>query len=412
MKHQNALVLEGSEIKLRLQSERVNSTSVVHVDWLSFTLYTRHAPVPDVEILFPLPQQIDTDGFDDATPYAKEQAFYGRFRVARLLRDLPDADFAVSAQAYAIAKDVAERLGPDFQVEPQYDKGRNFYRYRWSITRAGGKEHAWVGFLASGESPRQMAQSTTIHVTIEGSGCTFAQDGWRESIANYIDSNRGLITRCDLALDMFDGLQGGMNRLRTDYAAGLMDHMGNHPKHNLAGPWEGGVGRSFYLGSKKTGKQTNFYEKGIQLFGEESGSPWIRAEVRYGNDKRILPTEMLRKPDDFFAGSSAYHATLIREYSEQAVPVKTELKKQLRDSTVEGGIQRLIRWFMNTAAPSAWVLFDHLDADQMNLVLDCKKGQLPGRLQKFKREEVFALLKTAFNNVSASGTGRTGLQAA
>ncbi|MFE1573936.1 replication initiation factor domain-containing protein [Comamonas odontotermitis] len=383
--------MEGSEIKLRLLSERTASTDAVHVDWLSFTVYLRHAPIPDVEVLFPLPQRIDTDYFDDATPYMKERAFYGRFRVANQLKQLPDPDFAASAQAYEIATAVAMRLGPDFKVEPDMGKGRNFYRFRWSITRGGVKEVAWVGFLASGESPRQMAQSNTIHVCIEGAGCTFAQPGWRRLMADYIDSHRGLITRCDLALDFFDGLQGGMERFRADYKDGLMDHMGNHPKHNCVGPWEGGIGRSFYLGTKATGKQTNFYEKGIQLFGEESASPWIRAEVRYSNAKRLLPTEMLRRPDDFFSGSSDYHSALLREHGATAVPEKTKLTKQLQDNTVEGAVQRIIRWFMNTAAPAAWVLFDHLDAHQMDLVLDCKKGQLPGRLQRFKREEVFAV---------------------
>ena len=62
----------------------------------------------------------------------------------------------------------------------------------------------------------------------------------------------------------------------------------------MVGDWANGHARSFYIGSKEAGKQTNIYEKGDQLFGVETGSKWLRIELRYGNKLRVLSPEMLR----------------------------------------------------------------------------------------------------------------------
>ncbi|MBL7088569.1 replication initiation factor domain-containing protein [Acidovorax sp.] len=172
----------------------------------------------------------------------------------------------------------------------------------WSILRAGN-ECGWVGFLASGESPRQRAQSKTIHCNLYGVACTFAAPGWAPRMADYMDEHRALVTRCDLALDFFDGISGGMDRVASDYDAGAMDHYGHRPDHNCVGAWRaGGVGRSFYFGSKAAGKQTNVYDKGVQLYGKQDATGWQRIELRYGNQKRLLPTDILRRPADFFSG--------------------------------------------------------------------------------------------------------------
>ena len=40
----STLVLDGNEIKVRLQAERIASESVVHIDWLRFTVQLRNAP--------------------------------------------------------------------------------------------------------------------------------------------------------------------------------------------------------------------------------------------------------------------------------------------------------------------------------------------------------------------------------
>ena len=177
------LVLDGNEVKLRLTAERQKTKQVVHVDWVRFTCNLRAAPAPTVDDLFPLH---DSPRFSDDLDRAK--------RLAQALRELPDADFAASAQAKALAEQVCEALGPDFSVYPEIRKGHDFYRFRWSIVR-NEVECGWVGYLASGDSPRQNAQAKTIHCNLYGTACTFAETGFNHRLANIVEATCATITR-------------------------------------------------------------------------------------------------------------------------------------------------------------------------------------------------------------------------
>jgi len=156
------------------------------------------------------------------------------------------------------------------------------------------------------------------------------QPGWRQKIASLITAVEGKITRVDLALDFFDGLTGGMDRIRSDYMHGAMDHWGKRPKCNLVGDWCNGVARSFYIGSKEAGKQTNVYEKGHQLFGNSSGNPWIRAELRYGNKLRVLPVDVLTRPDDFLQARLLGMSPCFLRHPSSSEHLATSNRNQLR----------------------------------------------------------------------------------
>jgi phage replication initiation protein len=148
--------------------------------------------------------------------------------MAAVLRELSDPDFSASAQAKALAEQACEALGPEFSVFPEIRKGHDFYRFRWSIVR-NEVECGWVGYLSSGDSPRQHAQARTIHCNLYGTACTFAQHGFSQRLAAIVERTQATITRVDLALDFFDGFTGGMDRVQADYKAGLMDHHGRTP---------------------------------------------------------------------------------------------------------------------------------------------------------------------------------------
>lgn len=405
MTRPSCLVLEGSEVKLRLEAERSHTGSPVHVDWLRFTINLRHAPLPTVEHLFPIPEN-QADYLGDASENDRR-----RRDLVRILRDVPDPDFAASTQALELANNVCEILGTGFVVDPEIKKGHDFYKHRWSITRAGA-ECGWVGFLASGDSPRQQAQAKTLHCNLYGNACTFARPGWPVVMAQYMEDHRALITRCDLALDFFDGISGGMDRVAADYDAGLMDHLGHRPDHNCVGAWRpGGKGRSFYFGSKAAGKQTNVYDKGVQLYGKQDATGWQRIELRYGNQKRLLPLDMLRRPADFFAGASSWHAALLVEHGAVAVPEPVKTEPRLPLETLQAECTRNARWFFSTAGKSAALAFLYMDQETLaSFIENC--AELPGRLSKFSRSEVQRVYQQMFKRVSASGFGRVGLQAA
>lgn len=388
---QSDLVLNGNEVAYRLKAERNRSKSLVHVDWVRFTCRLKNAPLPDAEDLF---------------PSARSHADSRMARLLQQLRDMPDPDFSAAVQAKQLAQQACEALGVDFSVAPEVRKGHDFYRCRWSIVR-NDVECGWVGYLASGESPRQQAQGQTIHVNLYGSACTYADHGWNHRVADLVRSVDAVITRVDLALDFFDGLSGGMERVQADYMAGLMDSRGRKPSCNQVGDWCNGRARSFYFGSKEAGKQTNAYEKGHQLFGPQDDSPWLRVELRYGNKMRVLDAEILNRPDDFFAGASEWHATVLREANGRVSPEPIKVKARLAVESITAEITRNLRWAFNTAAPTLALLFKHVDEESfLNLVTHQK---LPGRLAKFKESELSQCFQRAAKRIKGSGFGRLGL---
>ncbi len=371
---QNALVLDGNEIKIRLLAERTESQSHVHIDWLRFTVQRRHTPAPSIDALFP-PAGIGHDYWDERLRSLLQQ-----------LSKLPDADTGTATEAFDLAADVASEYGPDFVACPEPRKGHDFYKHRISIER-NGVEVGWVGFGSSSDSPRQAAQAKTLHVNMYGAACTFGAHGWNQRLATLIDARKGNITRCDLALDFFDGMPGGIQRVWDDWGNGLCDVGGKRPKHTALGPWAdpNGRGRSFYIGSKEAGKQTNAYEKGDQLFGTEAGSPWVRVELRYGNKLRVLSTDMLRRPADFFAGASEWHAAILAEADVIVVPEPVRVTARLAIQTVQAECARVYRHLRDNCSAALAFGFKHLNENEfLDLVTSTK---LPGRLRSFSPSE-------------------------
>lgn len=381
----SCLVVDGSEIKLRLEAERLETGDCVHVDWLRFTCNLRHSPCLS-----------DIDAFWE-TPDSFESVWDERYRMSRLLKTLSsiqDGDYLAGVQAAELCREVAECLGDEFQPAAAVEKGHDFYKFRIPIERAG-TECGWVGFLASGDSPRQSAQARTLHVNLFGAACTFAAAGWRDRVAALIDRREGVITRVDLAADFFDGLPGGMEGVVSEYDAGLCDVKGARPKYSQLGRWASDAGeRSFYLGSKAAGKQTNVYEKGHQLFGAESGSAWVRIELRYGNKLRVLGSDCLRRPADFFAGASPWHLAKLELLQTVAAVQACPQSAKLAIQTVDAEVSRLIRWARNTAGPTIAALWEHSGDQFLQFVVAARK---PGRISGFTSGDIGAAFKRQLN---------------
>lgn len=386
----NDLVLEAGEVKARIHAEQLKNASYVHTDWLRFTIYTQHAPAP--EVCFPPPADFPDDAGEELD-----------FLKAK---DLEDYRFSVASQAAQIAWDVATLLGPDYKADLYPQKGKDFYAWRLDILRKGHPV-GWVGFLSTSQGLRGAAQAKTVHVNLEGMGCTFARPGWREAMADYIDRYRGLLTRVDLAVDFFEGIKGGMERLPDQYKSGFMDHLGQRPAHKRDGTWDfddrsPNKGRSYYIGSRQAGKQTNVYEKGLKEFGHKSGNPWVRFELRYGNQKRVLPTDILRRPADFFAGASDWHSSVLKERGAQSIPEEIPQEKVLPVQSIEAEVERNARWFLNTAGASFRLVFQHLNENKLLDLLE-DASAVPGRLKKFASDEIASVYNRVFERISQTG---------
>ena len=236
-------------------------------------------------------------------------------------------------------------------------------------------------------------------MNLYGTACTFAKPSWRFEMADLVDQVSGVITRCDLALDFFDGITGGMQRIQADYENGLMDSGGKRLKCNMVGDWMNGKGRSFYIGSKEVGKQTNIYEKGHQLFGDKDASGWMRAELRLGNKARVLDVDMLRRPADFFAEASPWHAALLREADEQIElnPASLACNGRLAAETIEAEVTRNKRWVRDVAGPSLALMFTLMDGEEFAAIVE--GASLPGRLRRFSRDEIARVYQRATKRV-------------
>jgi len=211
------------------------------------------------------------------------------------------------------------------------------------------------------------------------------------------------VTRVDLALDFFNGMSRTLPQLLEDYKNGAFDVRGRRPGSKIAGDWGNDAERSLYVGCRKSGKETNIYEKGDQLFGREAKNPWVRIELRYGNKLRVLPVDILRRPADFFAGASDWHQLQLLQAGEiaQAQPCKQE--KELPVQTVAAEVTRNVRWALTSAAPTIAAAFRFLDNDAFLELCDWRTKQLPGRLRKFKESDLATGFRQVMGMFSTAG---------
>lgn len=415
MSKHHALVLDGGEVKFRLEAERQASTNLVHIDWLRFTVFLRNV-IPSFKSLpdwnpnagtkwerYLNTVEFGTSAYDYLSAGAQEAVI--RSTVEGFDQERNDPHFQCAAsQAFDLAREVASVLGKEFTVNNVLKPGQDFYKYRYSIER-NGYEAAWVGFLAAGNGQAKGSQDQTIHVNVQGHACTFAQIGWREKMATVIDLHNGRITRADLALDLFDGLGYDFERLRQDYKDGVFKVRGKNPSCKFDGDWGNDSARSIYIGSRTSGKITNIYEKGDQLFGVKAESTWVRAELRYGDQLRVLPTDILRNPDTYFSGASDWHEALLFSVGGLVTSVPLKTNPALEQQTVAAEVYRNLKWLRDSAASTVRGALRFMDYDTLLEFLLPDSKKLPGRLDKFKTSELseaYQLVVDSFKTIGGA----------
>lgn len=242
-----------------------------------------------------------------------------------------------------------------------------------------------------------------------GAACTFADTGWQNRMAALVDEFEGTITRCDLALDFFDGAPFTMEQCRQDLMNGVMDVRGRTPAWSVLGHWSDEArshSRSIYIGSRDNGKQTNVYEKGHQLFGPESRNPWVRVELRWGNKYRVLPTDMLRRPEAAFAAAGNWHTSLLRMAEREVIAMPITVIDRLKDEHVDSAAVRVISWLKTTAGPALNAAFRYLSPEQLMEIARVEEQVLPRRLHGYSEKQ----LQGAFDRCTDKYFGR-GVQA-
>lgn len=196
-----------------------------------------------------------------------------------------------------------------FGVTKQNKNGRNFYEFSYCLGFG-------YGFLAIGGEN----QKGTAQIYIGGQGLMAASEGWERRLYLFGVAINGKITRSDLASDSFDG-EYTVEQAKNDHESGLFKHKNapRNPAGSQAGCWnfkELGLqnkGRTYYVGGGKgSGKLFRIYEKGLQLLQGAKDSEffkslmnWTRVEVQLTSVNRVIPWEVLLRPQDFLAGSAS-----------------------------------------------------------------------------------------------------------
>lgn len=382
-------VLQGQRVKFTLEAIEQANPNRVRVDWLRFTV-----PVDSFMVSF----APEFSAFDqDASAFEAAARAEGVWRaldaspeLASMAVQITTGDRVVSRSAQSLAKQAAaqlvERIGLFSIGEPEAS-GMDFYAARCAVVYEG----ATVGYvLAGGKSD---SQRHTVHVNLFGSACLHLAPVHLERIAQWIDQLGGWITRTDLALDVWHGLD--VTEVRQAWIDGEFDVRGKRPGQKEHGSWTSGHSRTFEVGNRGTGKLMRAYEKGDELLGDEANDPWVRLEVELRNSHRIVETDVIRRPADYFAGAYPYCAAFLARLdlgvSPQSIPTHAEVK----DKTAEAAVTRVVRWITNTAAPALAAVWN-LGGDMVAEVIEKNQHRQARRLAGFSPADIQA----AFHQVA------------
>lgn len=248
-------------------------------------------------------------------------------------------------------------FGGDAMLRVSRPTGRCLYRYTNSCYITD-REGALVGRVAFG------GNAETMLVELSGEGCRWVSS-WR-SVAFQLQCLRARISRCDVAMDDFDGVSLNLRDLAQQAAAGLFNGNGRPPKTRFLDDHGNRTGCTLYVG-RKGHKELCIYEKGKQL--KDESSPWIRVEQRFygkhvgedmaGQGRRGLPLEILTQPLRYFRGAHAYLADLAARVGLRDLPEKLTVVK----AKVEATATAMVKWFREQCGPSLHLILQSLGDD-------------------------------------------------
>lgn len=373
-------VLSGSKVKATLQQIETGNPGLVRLDWLRFSV-----PLDALLLGCPgLPLDLDSLALMDRR---------GRDTVRDARRAGLDHDGFDNAMqvSKAGAAYLVEILAGSLEVGHTEDRGMDYYSVRTALMYAG-EVVGWV--LAGGKS---QAQAGTVHFNLFGSALLQVPVSALAVLRSWLESSNGTITRVDLSLDVWQGLD--ITEVPKAWMAGVFDVRGKRPKQAEQGSWTAGHSRTFYVGSRASGKLCRVYEKGHELFGHEHGDPWVRIEVEYRNSCRLIDYGVLDRPGDYFAGAYQWCADRLEEAAAQFEAQKLSMTvgaDALKDKTAEAAVTRVARWVKRTAAPAIAAFLDHSGDAFFDLIED-QSHRITGRLKGFDR----ASIARAFQQVTA-----------
>ncbi|WP_260438657.1 replication initiation factor domain-containing protein [Burkholderia contaminans] len=281
-----------------------------------------------------------------------------------------------------------------FGITRDLKKSRDFYTNAWEL----GDNYGHVAFGGA-------SQRGTMLINLSGQGCIAAKAGWESRLHDFLvdTAARPTITRVDLAHDCMEG-EYTVDQVDGWYDDGLFTCSVNAPHHEYKGDWKkpNGKGRSVYIGLRRNGKLCRAYEKGREQ--GDADSEWLRIEVEFRNNKRVIPLDVLLDPSSYFVG--AYPCLRFLDASRS--PEKIEIKRKAAEINVDASLKNI----RTSYGKYAFVLRNLLgDADFLDAITN-DSGDWPERL-KVPDYETCAVpihvhgMTKPFNDLDPSGDGWT-----
>lgn len=319
------------------------------------------------------------------------------FKAEEYYRAFPDSK-AFTLDRQDLIDDLSKRLEEifGFAVTAKRSRGINNYTHAYDLGNDWG--HVAIGGIY---------QRNSIQIYINGQGCLAAKDDWASRLFEYATQVDGTITRIDAAVDFFKG-EYTVEKAVEDHIAGLFKpkNAPRNPKGEQRGCWNyealglENTGRTYYIGSRETGKMYRTYEKGFEQAGklkknkatsamfEKEFEQWVRVELELGNQNRDIPLDMLLHPAQYLAGSAPALAFINEEQSQIKV----------RKKTVKATVESAKTWIKQQCG--RWLYaFQELECTNDAGMVDEQK--LLGFIKSLMTEEIPARLKIPAYEYSA-----------
>lgn len=259
--------------------------------------------------------------------------------------------------ARQVAKKLAHLLALGDCVK--HSSGRDFYDVTYKIL-LNDSEVASVS--CGGKNQRG-----TCLLELKGAACTYAVDDFAKILHETYAPVNPTITRIDLAYDDFAGVSNPSATCAAYFAGGF--HTGAvKPKYTQIGCWEktDALGRTqdmcaalsidfvfspasqnnrtFYVGSRASGKIFRSYEKGHQL--GDLGDAWTRHELELRSVNRVIPLDALLHPADYFAGGYKFCQFLL---DLDGMKYANKIAKTATSKLALLSVKRSLRWLERCA---------------------------------------------------------------
>lgn len=207
----------------------------------------------------------------------------------------------------------------DNVVFKQNDFGIPGYPESYSLT----VDSVQVGVIGFG------AKHGKNFVSITGKGCQLWDVSFYAHVREVLEVANASIRRIDICMDFYKGEVTYDQAIKAyEFGEFQLSMARKKPKFSKIESEENGVnlGRTMYVGSRKTSKMARIYEKGLEVFarlpdsvraactepgalvyGPDDHAPegtiadqWLRVEIEYKAEDVVLELDMITQGDDYF----------------------------------------------------------------------------------------------------------------